>query len=119
MPELPIACTLTPVQMREQQRELLPALVAQAKDRRELADGYMLCFAASDERLAEIARTIQLERLCCRFLRFRLTVEPDEGPLALEVTGPPGTREFLRGMLDHDRADDPPAHAAHSKQGAL
>ena len=119
MAELPIACTLTPAQMREQQGELLPALAAQARDRRELDHGYALYFDASDERLAVIVRTIQLERLCCRFLRFRLTVEPDEGPLALEVTGPPGTREFLRGMLDHDRADDPPAHAAHSKQGAL
>jgi hypothetical protein len=37
---------------------------------------------------------------CCRFLRFTLTVEPDRGPIALELTGPRGTREFLESLLD-------------------
>ena len=33
-------------------------------------------------------------------LTFTVTVEPDAGPIWLEVTGPPGSREFLAGMLD-------------------
>jgi hypothetical protein len=43
---------------------------------------------------------IETERQCCRFLRFQLTVESDEHTIWLEFTGPPGTREFLAGMLD-------------------
>jgi hypothetical protein len=43
---------------------------------------------------------INAERQCCRFLRFQLTVEPDEGPLILDLTGPPGTRDFLAAMVD-------------------
>ena len=97
--ELPIACTLTPAEFREQERELLPGLAAHASDWRELADGYALAFDVSDERLTAITRVIQRERVCCRFLRFRLTVEPDCGPLWLEIRGPPGTREFLRATL--------------------
>ena len=31
---------------------------------------------------------------------FRLTIEPDGGSVWLQFTGPPGTREFLAGMLD-------------------
>jgi hypothetical protein len=33
-------------------------------------------------------------------LRFGITVEPDTGPVSLEVRGPAGTREFLTGLLD-------------------
>lgn len=39
------------------------------------------------------------ERQCCRFFRFRLTIEPDLGPFWLEVTGPPGVKEFLSELL--------------------
>jgi hypothetical protein len=50
--------------------------------------------------LSEIARTVDNERKCCRFLRFALTVEPDDGPITMDLTGPPGTREFLAAMFD-------------------
>ncbi len=46
-----------------------------------------------------MATTIAAERRCCRFLQFVLTMEPDEGPVWLEVTGPPGTAEFLAGWI--------------------
>ena len=50
--------------------------------------------------LAEIARTVDNERKCCRSLRFAVTVEPDNGPITVDLTGPPGTREFLAAMFD-------------------
>ena len=50
--------------------------------------------------LSAIAETIEAERQCCRFLRFSVTVEPDGGPISLELTGPPGTREFVSAILD-------------------
>ena len=45
-----------------------------------------------------IAQAIDAERQCCRFVRFTLTVEPDEGPITLDLTGPPGSREFLSAL---------------------
>jgi uncharacterized membrane protein len=50
--------------------------------------------------LGAITRTIELERQCCRFLRFTIAVEPDGGPVSLELTGPPGTGEFLTALLE-------------------
>ena len=37
---------------------------------------------------------------CCLFLRFVITVEPDGGAVSLELSGTPGTREFIAGLLD-------------------
>ena len=43
---------------------------------------------------------VEAQRQCCRFLRFEITVEPDGGPISLELSGPPGTREFIAALLD-------------------
>ncbi len=39
------------------------------------------------------------ERQCCRFLRFAVAAERDGGPISLEVTGPPGTAQFLEQLV--------------------
>jgi hypothetical protein len=70
-----------------------------AATRGELSDGCRLTFAASSATLDLIARTIDAERQCCRFLTFRLTIEPDLGAFVLDVRGPSGTREFLRDVI--------------------
>jgi hypothetical protein len=51
-----------------------------------LPNGYSLRFAAEGDVLAEIARTVDNERKCCRFLRFAVTVEPDNGPITVDLT---------------------------------
>ena len=95
----PIACTLNPATLKTRREGLLRSLVRQAEHREERTDGYRLRFAPSKETLTLIAGVISAERLCCRFLRFTLTVDPDEGPLYLNLTGPAGTREFVAALL--------------------
>jgi hypothetical protein len=57
-------------------------------------------FASGTDTVASLGRVVDAERQCCRFLRFVITVEPDGGPVMLELSGPAGTREFLSGLLD-------------------
>ena len=99
MTDLPVACTLGPGALKARREGLLTELLQRAEQIQELSDGYCLRFAASDDVLVRLARAIDAERQCCRFLRFHLTVEPDEGPVVVELTGPPGTREFLSALL--------------------
>ena len=100
MPALPIACSLTPDALQARRDGLLRALASRASRREDLADGLALEFVASGETLALVTSAIDAERQCCRFLRFRLTVEPDGGPLRLELTGPAGSREFITALLE-------------------
>ena len=95
---LPIACTLAPGELSQRREELLPGLIRQATAIADLENGVALTFAASSDVLQLITRMIDAERQCCRFFRFQLTIEPDGGPLRLDVTGPPGTRDFLDGL---------------------
>jgi hypothetical protein len=100
MAELPIACSLTPEALRTRREGLLMDLVRLAVRREDVSNGLCLEFAPSAETLVLIARAIEAERHCCRFLRFSMTVEPDGGPVFLELTGPSGTRDFVRALFE-------------------
>jgi amino-acid N-acetyltransferase len=97
---LPVACTLPSTELAARRDVLLPALMKSAIDRREVGGGFRYSFEPSSEILQTIARVVDAERQCCRFLRFQLTIEPASGPIVLEVTGPSGTRELLSGLLE-------------------
>ncbi len=92
---LPIACSLTDSELQERRRDVLQKARSAVVDVRELENGYAYSFPATGEWLTELAQLINLERQCCPFLQFCLTVEPDNGPIWLEMTGPEGAREFL------------------------
>ena len=100
MSELPIVCTLGPDAIRARRQGLLTALLHQSSGKEALPDGLRLRFAASGETLSKITQTVEAERHCCRFLRFTITVEPDEGEIRLDLTGPQGTREFVGALLE-------------------
>ncbi len=100
MTDLPIACTLTPDALAARRAGLLSDLLRRAESREDLVDGLRLRFAPTGETLATIARAVEAERHCCRFLRFGIVIEPDGGPIVLELTGPQGTREFIGALLE-------------------
>lgn len=100
IPAFPVACTLSPEALHERQDGALHDLRERATELRETASGYSLRFPASDEILDDLVQVIQAERKCCSFLRFALVVTPGDGPVWLELTGPEGTKELLRGILE-------------------
>ena len=100
MADLPIACTLSPEALRTRRDGLLADLLRRAEHHEFIGEGLRVRFSPDDEALATIARAVDAERQCCRFLRFGITVESDGGPISLELSGPTGTREFLAGLLN-------------------
>ena len=100
MSDLPIACTLGAAALKARREDLLGGLVRRAAERLDVPNGCRVRFGSADDILPAIAKVIEVERQCCRFLTFHVTIEPDGGPIWLEFTGPPGTTEFLTGMLD-------------------
>jgi hypothetical protein len=97
---LPIACQLTNAELQERRRTVLEKVRSAVVTVKELDDGYAYSFSADGDRLRELANLIDLERQCCPFLQFRLTIEPAGGPLWLEMTGPEGTKSFLTETFD-------------------
>jgi hypothetical protein len=96
----PLACTLSPAELRSQRDDLLPGLVATALQRVRLPHGIRLVFGATAKRLRQLYAVQQLEKRCCAFLEFRIDLAPGGGVLTLDVTGPEGTEELLELLLD-------------------
>jgi hypothetical protein len=96
----PMVCTLTPEQLSAQREGLLPGLLQRADERIALERGYRVKFTPPHAAglLDEIAGIVEQERGCCQFLKFQIIVEPSNGPIYLEVTGPAGTREMLDAL---------------------
>lgn len=100
MINLPIACMLTGAELQERRRTVLEKAKQSIVETRELESGYALSFPSSPESLKDLSALVDLERQCCPFLTFRITVEANSGPVWLEVTGPDGTKDFLKNTFD-------------------
>lgn len=95
--KLPIACSLTSAELQERRRTVLQQVRSAVVETVELENGY--AYSIPGEWFAEVAKLIDLERQCCPFLTFTLTVAPGDGPIRLELTGPEGTKEFLEATF--------------------
>ena len=100
MSELPIICTLQPDALQTRREGLLSELRRRVRNLEERPDGYRLHFEGGTDTLALVAAVVEAERQCCRFLRFAIHVEPDDGPVYLDLSGPPGTRDFLGNLFN-------------------
>lgn len=92
---LPIACTLSDSELRERRETVLQKVRSAVSEIKEIENGYAYQFPSDGEMTVELARLIDLEHRCCPFLRFQLIIEPGQGPIWLEMTGPEGTKDFL------------------------
>lgn len=100
MKSLPLACNLTSAELEERRRTVLEKLRDGVVEAKELADGYSFSFTSEGNRFKELAEMIDVERQCCPFLQFRITLSAGNGPLTLEITGPEGTKDFLLSTFE-------------------
>jgi hypothetical protein len=68
------------------------------QERRDLPNGYAFRFLP--ETFEELALFVSLERRCCPFLSFELSLAADAGALWLRMTGPDGVRGLLAEELN-------------------
>lgn len=95
----PIACSLTTAELRDREATLLTEFRSAVVETEELQDGYAFRLSGDSNWIGLIAELIVAERECCPFLAFELAALPNRGPLIVRVTGPAGTKGFLRTLL--------------------
>jgi hypothetical protein len=90
----PIACNL-PDRDREARGEEVEDLLSQAREVRELSDGYGFAFEANEEWASKLLAFIEVERQCCPFFVFEIVFESNYGPLWLVLRGSDQVKEFI------------------------
>lgn len=96
--DIAVACSLT-AEERVERGQGWEALLADAEDVTELAEGYALKFPNRDALIMRATELIIAERRCCRFFRFTLTFEPNEGPVWLHVEGAGEVKAFIKEVM--------------------
>jgi hypothetical protein len=97
--DLPIACNLNDADFQQRRAGVLQTVRDGVLETVELDDGFAYRFPSEGNWIAELAQLITFERECCPFLQFNLRLEPADGPIWLELSGPEGTKEFLKSAF--------------------
>jgi hypothetical protein len=97
--DVPVACCLPDAELREREATLLAQFRSGVIAMEEVPDGYVFRIPGDNKWIAVAAALIVAERECCPFLTFTLAFAPNMGPVDVRVTGPAGTKDFLRTVL--------------------
>lgn len=97
--DMPIACRLSDPELRKREATLLAQFKSAVLSTEELPDGYAFRILGNKEGMALVCELILAERECCPFLTFELIAHPSMGPVSVRVTGPSGTKDFLKTVL--------------------
>ena len=101
----PITCSLATAELHNRKRTLFAQLMAVVTETEELQDGYAFRLPGDTQWIELLAQLLVAERECCPFLTFELSALPNRGPVLVRVTGPVGTKDFLRTVLFvHERS---------------
>jgi hypothetical protein len=98
--DISVACSLTSAELQERRRTILSKVRDSVLETVELESGFAYRFPPDSAIISQLATLVELERQCCPFLRFRITVEEADGPIWLELTGPEGTKELLASLFN-------------------
>jgi hypothetical protein len=92
------ACDMSALTAEEREVHLanMRALFGAVEYVGELPGGYTFTLPATPSRLREAAEFIVLERLCCPFFDFALSLGAGSSAFELSVTGSDGTKPFIQ-----------------------
>ena len=100
MPEdIRVACCLSDAELRKRVATLLARFESAVIATEELPDGYVFRGPGDKKWMGIVWEAIVAERECCPFLTFELTAQPNMGPVSVRVTGPAGTKDFLKTIF--------------------
>ncbi len=97
--EIPIACYLTDKELQARRKNYLDKAAEFLVDSTKLPDGFIFRFPLAESMLQNLAEIIDLERKCCPFLNFKLSLEAGKDFILLELTGAQSSREIIRELF--------------------
>ena len=97
--DIRVACCLSDAELRKRVATLVARFESAALATEELPDGYVFRVPGDKKWIGVVWEAILAERECCPFLTFELTAQPNMGPVSVRITGPAGTKDFLKAVL--------------------
>ena len=106
--KIALACKLTDKDQIKRMNELHQTLFKKVSRAVEHPNSYELVFEKSDNAIiGDLAEFIKFERVCCPWLVFHLTFQPEEGPISLEMGDSAETKEMVYLVMELDKLEQP------------
>ncbi len=100
MEQAKLTCKLTTPELQQRKKTVIAELKSQVLEKIETDQGFKYEFEGSDKMLDLLNSFIKTERLCCDFFLFTLTASTDTKFTWLELSGPEGTKDFIKNEID-------------------
>lgn len=94
------ACKLTDKEQVKRSQRLRKELFSKVREVRELEDGYALKLPGEKEMVDKVYEHSMIERECCPFFEFEITMTPDHGPVWLKFKGGQKIKEMLNADME-------------------
>lgn len=98
--EAKLSCKLTTPELQQRKKTVIAELKNQVLEKTETDKGFKYKFNGSDKMLDLLNSFIKTERLCCSFFVFNLTASSDNSFAWLELSGPEGTKDFIKHEIE-------------------
>ncbi|PZR15337.1 MAG: hypothetical protein DI539_18345 [Flavobacterium psychrophilum] len=98
--EAKLSCKLTTPELQQRKKTVIAELKNQVLEKTETDKGFKYKFNGSDKMLDLLNSFIKTERLCCSFFVFNLTASSDNCFAWLELSGPKGTKNFIKQEME-------------------
>lgn len=106
--KIALACKLTDKDQIKRMNELHQTLFKKVSRTVEHPNSYELVFKGTDNAIiGDLAEFIKFERLCCPWLMFHLTFQPEEGPISLEMGDSAETKGMVYLVMELDKLEKP------------
>lgn len=97
---IPVVCSLTDAELRERREKYLDKMADSLISSEDLDNGTRFHFRIGDSTLSDLAEIINLERECCSFLSFKISIEASSKLVSLDMTGTSETKEIIRSLFN-------------------
>jgi hypothetical protein len=94
-----VTCKLTAPELQERKKNIIAEVKRLIVQQVDVTNGVRFSFHDSDSIIDLLANFIKAERQCCSFFEFNLVVGQSEGLVTLELTGPEGTKDFIKSEI--------------------
>jgi hypothetical protein len=97
----PFICDMTAIGPAQRKQHVATAIAVfrAVQEIHELPDGYAFRLPNDSTILLKAAEFIMREKLCCPFFGFKVEVEPEGGPLWIQLTGREGIKPFIQAEI--------------------
>lgn len=95
----PLVCQLTGPELQARKADLQQVVFSKVTAVDEVETGFVFRFADQGDFLRLLVDYMIAEQACCPFFQFDLSIQPNHGGIAWQISGPPAAKEMLRDFI--------------------